>query len=671
MEAFIAHLGAHPAIALVVLACVSFAESLAVVGTFVPAAVVLLSAGALVGTGLLDWWPAFACAAVGAVCGDALSYELGRRREARIRALRLFRARADLVARAERFVRRHGARSVVLARFVAPVRAFVPLLAGFSRLPRARFYLSDVVSALLWAPAHLLPGVVLGQSLRVAEAVSARLAIAFVLLAAIAVAAAWIVRSALRFAVPLLRGAQDRMLSLSRRHSRAWPARVTLALLDPERPASRALLLGACLVLGAGWLFLGVLEDVVTNDPLVAADHAVFLFLQGLRTPTLDRAMVGITEMGSIGVLLPLFLVVTAWLLWRRCLRSAAFWAVVAVVGEAFVQIIKWTLGRARPAAVYTGLQQFSFPSGHATSSTVILGFLAFLLSRGRSVRARLAIAAAVSVYVALVAFSRLYLGAHWLSDVVGGMSLGLAWVALAAMLYVRHRVQEPVGARWLTLLCAATIAASGALWIAHRADADMQRYASRPATRVVPAAQWPDPLWSSLPMRRVEFAGEPEEVLDLQFACTSSGVRHALNILGWSPAPAWTLQNALAALAPHPDAMALPVLPRFDRGSPAELVFVRPAPGRPDARDVLRLWRAQVVLDEPDATRVPLWYGTAYRDSPRKIGLGLAIERPVPIAGAEALQSPSQGTSNPWQARTSRTSGNGAQMHLLSCAAP
>lgn len=137
-----------------------------------------------------------------------------------------------------------------------------------------------------------------------------------------------------------------------------------------------------CCSLGAGWAFLGVVEDVLTRDALVQADLTVFTFLQQLRSAPVDRVMIAITEMGSVGVLLPLTAAVLGWLLWRRCWRTAGYWLLAAGVGELLVLAIRLSLGRHRPLDLYQGLDRFSFPIGHATVSTVVLGFLAFLLAR-------------------------------------------------------------------------------------------------------------------------------------------------------------------------------------------------------------------------------------------------------------------------------------------------
>ena len=308
------------------------------------------------------------------------------------------------------------------------------LLAGFAHMPRARFYAINVFSALLWAPAHILPGVLFGTSLALAKAVSGRLVLMLLLVVVLVWSVAWLVSTAIRVGVPRVRRLRDAAVEHARGRASAV-ARATLALLDPQQPGSHALLWGTMVVLGAGWLFLGVVEDVLSHDPLTQADVAVFNLLQGLRSQPFDHLMVAITELGSVGVMLPLIAVVLVWLAWRRCWRTAAYWAGTAAFAELLVQLLKATLGRHRPIHnLYAGVEQFSFPSGHATVSTVVLAFLAFLLSRGRARAIRLGIAMTAAVYVVLVAFSRLYLGAHWLSDVLGGMSLGTAWVAFVAM---------------------------------------------------------------------------------------------------------------------------------------------------------------------------------------------------------------------------------------------
>jgi membrane-associated phospholipid phosphatase len=372
----------------------------------------------------------------------------------------------------------------------------------------------------------------------------------------------------------------------------------------------------AVLMLLAGWLFLGVLEDVLSHDPLVQLDLAVFRFLQGLRTQTLDRLMIGITEMGSVGVMLPLVIVVAAWLAWRRSWRTAGYWLAVTAFAEVLVQLLKFTTGRDRPIDLYVGVERFSFPSGHAVLSTVILGFMAFLLSRRQPPPIRLLLGAGTTIAVTLIAFSRLYLGAHWLSDVIGGISLGLAWIALAVMVYTQHDVDEDFQPRWLMLVAAGALFAFGSLWMSLNADADRRRYVAVPPAMVLTRQKWLGEGWLQLPGRRLEAAGDPEEHFGLQWACGESDIAARLDALGWQRAAVWSLQGTLEWLVPDAPLAQLPVLPRFDRGSRSGLTFVHWIAEQPDKRQVLRLWRSEWQVRTSNGAGVPLWYGAVYRET-------------------------------------------------------
>ncbi|MDB5857049.1 MAG: superfamily protein [Ramlibacter sp.] len=631
LEGFLSIAAAHPGLALALVALVAFAESLALVGTLVPAAVVMFGAGALVGHGTLGMVPTLVLAAAGAIAGDALSYELGRLQEARVRAWKIFQRYQPQIARAEAFIRRHGAASIVLARFAGPVRAFVPLLAGFSRMPRTRFYATNVASALLWAPAHILPGVAFGASLQLAEAASGRLALLVLILAALLWGSVWIVTRSLRWLVPLVGRLRDRALGWARGHDN-FPARGVRLLLDPERPGSQALLGGLLLLAASMWLFLGVLEDVIAQDPLVTVDQSVFTFLQQLRTEDGDRVMFFITEMGSVGVLLPLIFGILAWLLWRRAWRTAAYWVATVASAEVIVRVLKSTLGRHRPTLLYEGVEQFSFPSGHATMSAVVLAFLAFLLTRGQSRRWRTGVGVVVCVYVVLVAFSRLYLGAHWFSDVVGGISFGLAAVALSATVYTQRQSSEALAGKRMAAVAVACLVLAGVLWTGRRLPADLRQYTVAQPLRLTSLQAWSGAGWRQLPQVRRDGAGEREEPMALQIACLDADLRSRLAPAGWQSPPPLALQSALLALTPNPKLEELPVLSKFDGGRRSEVVLARPRPGPRHAREVLRLWRSDWALAGPGGRNIPLWYGALYLQEMGRDSITSIRETPLDV---------------------------------------
>ena len=153
----------NPAYAGWVVFGVSLAESLAIVGVLIPGVVILLGAGSLIGAGILDFWEMCLWAIAGAVVGDGLSYWLGHHFDYLTERWRWFRLHPDHLQKGIAFFENYGDLSVALGRFFGPIRAVVPLVAGLMRMPPGRFYAANVLSALVWAPAYLAPGILLGE----------------------------------------------------------------------------------------------------------------------------------------------------------------------------------------------------------------------------------------------------------------------------------------------------------------------------------------------------------------------------------------------------------------------------------------------------------------------------------------------------------------------------
>lgn len=222
----------------------------------------------------------------------------------------------------------------------------------------------------------------------------------------------------------------------------------------------------AVLVLGGAWLFLGILEDVVTGDPLVQVDLLVHDIVRGLRTADVDRFFVAVTGLGDVQVVGPVSVVVLLWFLGHRYWLAAGYWLFAIGVAEGLVKVIKLALNRPRPGTLYSGIDQFSFPSGHATLSVVVYGFLAVLLAEQASNRLRFVIVSAAALLVGGIALSRIYLGAHWMSDVVAGLSFGSAWVAALSIDYLyRRHAAFPTGG--LAVVALATLVTAAAIHLA------------------------------------------------------------------------------------------------------------------------------------------------------------------------------------------------------------
>ena len=136
----------------------AFAESLAFISLLVPAWGALVAIGALVGAGTLSFWPVWIAGALGAACGDWLSYWIGRKLEYSVQRIWPLSRHPDLIPRGEAFVKKWGALGIFIGRFFGPLRAAVPLVAGIFEMPFWRFQLANFSSAFVWAAVLLTLG---------------------------------------------------------------------------------------------------------------------------------------------------------------------------------------------------------------------------------------------------------------------------------------------------------------------------------------------------------------------------------------------------------------------------------------------------------------------------------------------------------------------------------
>ena len=153
----------HSDWAALVMFVTAFGESFAFLSLLFPGTTVLVAAGTLLSAGTLPYASILIGATFGAVLGDSVSYWLGRNFGGGIARVWPFSRHPELLSRGILFFERHGGKSVFIGRFFGPVRAVVPLAAGIMQMPRGRFWLANVISALVWAPMLLLVGDVVGE----------------------------------------------------------------------------------------------------------------------------------------------------------------------------------------------------------------------------------------------------------------------------------------------------------------------------------------------------------------------------------------------------------------------------------------------------------------------------------------------------------------------------
>ena len=155
----IAFLSSHAELAYLTLFLAALLEAVPIVGSVIPGSTIIFALSALVPGGELRLEWVLAAAIAGALLGDGSAFWVGHRSQSEILSSWPLSTYPRVIAKSEAFFRRWGTLAVFLARFVPPVRAFVPVTAGALGMSPPLFYAVNIPAILLWAPAHVLPGV--------------------------------------------------------------------------------------------------------------------------------------------------------------------------------------------------------------------------------------------------------------------------------------------------------------------------------------------------------------------------------------------------------------------------------------------------------------------------------------------------------------------------------
>jgi undecaprenyl-diphosphatase len=223
------------------------------------------------------------------------------------------------------------------------------------------------------------------------------------------------------------------MRALSARYPRSWT--FVSARFARGEYLGLHLTVGLAVSLAGLWLFSEITEAITNHDALTQFDVALLGWLRGHATPTGYAVFNTISLLGSPAALAVMALAVGVLMVVRRRWIVLSVWVAAFVGGEVLNAVLKLVIHRPRPphAADLPSVTGWSFPSGHAMGSLIAYGMLAYILLavvRIRGHGARIAVVLGTALVIMAIGSSRLYLGVHYFSDVVGGYAAGVLWLS-------------------------------------------------------------------------------------------------------------------------------------------------------------------------------------------------------------------------------------------------
>ncbi len=449
----------------------AFLETGAFIGLVAPGETAVLVGGLVAGQGRISLVVLIAIVWFCAVAGDCTSYALGRRlgRDWLLRHGARLKITEDRLSTVEGFFERHGGATIVIGRFIGFVRPLAPFVAGASRLPLRRFLPYDLVGAGAWSATFCVLGYVFWRSFNTLTTYVSRGLFAFGTVVVVGVGIYLLVRARndaeLRERIrawlaeredrpawrPIIRAAGPLWRRLGRPAAAGAEgvARFSLQRLTPGVGLGLELttMLAGLAVGGFAFALIGEAVREGGLGGLGGADRVAAQLAGDLRSREVVDVVKVVTDLGS-SVVEGLLVALTA--IWaafrRRWIEAPAL--VLGFAGSVLAaHVSKAAYDRPRPTGSLVDTVLSSFPSGHAVYAVSLVACATVLVRAGSGWALRFAAVTVAVGLVVLVAATRVYLRAHYLTDVLAGVALGAAvWCAVGVLALVAGRVRHNDG---------------------------------------------------------------------------------------------------------------------------------------------------------------------------------------------------------------------------------
>lgn len=578
----------------VVVFLIALSESLAIVGLFMPGAVLMFAIGALIATGALAFWPTMLWAALGAVVGDGISFWLGYHYKERLKLLWPFSRYPKLMARGEGFFSRHGGKSILIGRFVGPVRPIIPVVAGMMGMSPLLFSFINILSALLWAPAYLLPGMAFAASLGMAAEVGGRLVVLVLIVLVSLLFAFWLAHRLYRYVQPRASHVMTGLLRWSARYPR-WGT-LLASVIDPKQPEIKGIVILSAMLVGIIWFGISLLWLSLGASPLAAIDQNVSQMAMNLRTPWANQIMIFISAAGRVEVLVSMVLVVALWLVMRLQWLAVVHWLSIVLYGFLLPLLMAFLFSWQGQVSEVWSL----------TLVVSVYGFLAVLVARELPMAWRWLPYSLLGGLVVMIMLAELYLTRQPLSSLLAGFVFGFTLVLLMGTAFWRH-MDRSLSGQHTAMVALLSLLVSMFVYHQHTAVRDevWLQQAEPEIIQLTSSAWWRDE-WQSLPLYRRDLEGHLAQPMNVQWAGRLETLQERLILQGWQVPQSVSLSGALMWLSPQPEVLTLPILPHVHGGKHEALRMVFELPGKQRLL-MLRLWKSAAQLEGGE----PLWLGS------------------------------------------------------------
>jgi undecaprenyl-diphosphatase len=397
----------------VFLLVITICESLPLLGVVIPGGFIVLAAGFFIKTGVFHWMPTFFVVCIGSIVGNVIGYYIGRKygESFLLRFGKYIFFQPKHFEKTKVLLHTHPGKAIIGGHFYSLTRALVPFAAGSMGISSLRFFTLTTIGTCLWVGIYIPVGYLFGQGFELA---SKYLGYIFIGAVVVSIAVVYLYRWVNHF-VQKNKHFTDRY--------QVYPLIANLISIA---------------------VFAKILESVTVGEHIIRIDRYSNQFVDTIRFESITTFFIWITNIATPVNLFIISVALTVYFAYKHRWYYELLLPLALIGGTISTILIKYLVEQERPVFSLIRVYDFSFPSGHATLSTIFFLLMIYFFYKKIERRWLRILYVSVNIFaLVLVSFSRIYLDVHWLSDVVAGFALGVFWVSLAMILLEVFKVME------------------------------------------------------------------------------------------------------------------------------------------------------------------------------------------------------------------------------------
>lgn len=597
-------LHANPHYAVLITFLISLSESLAIIGTIIPGSITMTAIGILAGSGVMRIDLTFLAATLGAIAGDFASYTLGFYFSDNLVSIWPFKNYPNWLNYGKAFFARYGSTSVLIGRFVGPMRSIIPVIAGMMNMNRWHFLITNVISAIGWAILYLVPGIFIGTASSELSSESTTRLFVLILILLISI---WLLSLSIKWlylhANKYFKIKLHRWWLALENHPKLYNY---LKRLIPEQEhhhaRTAALVLLECLSFFLALIFIVL---IIRGADSFSCNNSIYLFFQSIHTLFFDNFFIFISLMVSPLPLLTLMIAFSLYALYCREWRALGYWLCLCLTCSVITLFLNTMIELPTPTTLLSRYNTLPFPANNLIFSIALIGFLILYINKYFQSILMNVVKFFLIILVMLASLAPIYLGDNWIFNIISSDLIAINICLIHWIFYRRKHAPHVHSQIPLLVACFIFILA-----ICFSYQLDFKKLANAHIPHLEQYVLTDDVWWNQerplLPIFSTNTIGKKTGLLNIQYVGPLSQLQKALEAHGWKKTSSSMIYSLLLRAGGKSSVNNLPLMAQlYLHKKPALIMtFTR----QHHQTSILRLWRSNYHLQH---YQQPIWLGS------------------------------------------------------------